>query len=74
MFVCSTGVILKRYPEYAVFGLLGVVVAQGESCRIPTTISSVIIAWLEGSKRESADAVQVLDTASSSTSPSFSAT
>lgn len=29
MFVCSTGVILKRYPEYAVFGLLGVVVAQG---------------------------------------------
>ncbi|ORY30389.1 ER to Golgi transport-related protein [Naematelia encephala] len=29
MLACSSGVILKKFPEYAVFGLLGVVVAQG---------------------------------------------
>jgi len=29
MVACSLGVITKRYPEYAVFGLLGVVIAQG---------------------------------------------
>ena len=27
---CSFGVISKRYADYSVFGLLGVVVAQGE--------------------------------------------
>jgi hypothetical protein len=27
---CSIGVIAKRFPEYAVAGLLGVVVAQGQ--------------------------------------------
>jgi hypothetical protein len=26
---CSFGVISKKYPDYAVFGLLGVVIAQG---------------------------------------------
>jgi hypothetical protein len=31
MVACSFGVIAKRYPEYSVFGLLGVVVAQGGS-------------------------------------------
>lgn len=30
MLVCSFGVISKRYPDYSVFGLLGVVVAQGK--------------------------------------------
>jgi hypothetical protein len=30
MISCSFGVITKRYPEYSVFGLLGVVIAQGE--------------------------------------------
>lgn len=30
MLACSFGVIAKRYPDYSVFGLLGVVVAQGE--------------------------------------------
>ncbi|RSH92187.1 hypothetical protein EHS25_008602 [Saitozyma podzolica] len=29
MVACSFGVIAKRFPEYSVFGLLGVVVAQG---------------------------------------------
>lgn len=29
MLACSFGVISKRFPEYSVFGLLGVVVAQG---------------------------------------------
>lgn len=29
MAACSLGVIAKRYPDYSVFGLLGVVVAQG---------------------------------------------
>ncbi|KAK1921576.1 ER to Golgi transport-related protein [Papiliotrema laurentii] len=29
MISCSFGVITKRYPEYSVFGLLGVVIAQG---------------------------------------------
>ena len=27
----SFGVIAKKFPDYAVYGLLGVVVAQGES-------------------------------------------
>jgi len=30
MLSCSFGVITKRYPDYSVFGLLGVVVAQGQ--------------------------------------------
>ncbi|GAA5866158.1 hypothetical protein JCM8547_000617 [Rhodosporidiobolus lusitaniae] len=29
MLACSTSIIAKRYPEYATFGLLGVVLAQG---------------------------------------------
>jgi hypothetical protein len=31
MLSCSFGVISKKYPDYSVFGLLGVVVAQGQS-------------------------------------------
>lgn len=30
MVACSFGVIAKKYPEYSVFGLLGVVLAQGK--------------------------------------------
>jgi hypothetical protein len=30
MLSCSFGVIAKKYPDYSVFGLLGVVVAQGQ--------------------------------------------
>jgi hypothetical protein len=30
MLSCSFGVISKKYPDYSVFGLLGVVVAQGQ--------------------------------------------
>lgn len=50
MFSCSLGVILKRFPEYAVFGLLGVVVAQGTSALRQLPLLACILAiaalWL----------------------------
>jgi len=42
MLSCSFGVIAKKYPDYSVFGLLGVVVAQGQlefPCRWAKLIS-----------------------------------
>lgn len=48
MAACSFGVIAKKYPDYSVFGLLGVVVAQGESCSSYTHSRLVI-----GSRRKS---------------------
>lgn len=42
MISCSTGVIFKRFPEYAVFGLLGVVVAQGQLAMASPPCSEVV--------------------------------
>ena len=44
MLSCSFGVISKKYPDYSVFGLLGVVVAQGQHS--PPSIESVLMIGL----------------------------
>jgi hypothetical protein len=38
MIACSFGVIAKRFPDYSVFGLLGVVLAQGKCLYISESI------------------------------------